>query len=244
MTGKEIVFVMDAGNTALKIGVFQNGELIENHRFEGEYHETISLLNKRYDSPQSILSSVLNISQTQKITAIFKNCFLVNNSSKFPINFDYKTPLTLGIDRICNAVASSFLAPNTNVVSIDIGTCIKFDFVDKTKLYHGGSISPGIQLRYKSLNDYTANLPLLHETSKVPLIGKSTSESIQSGVINGIQAEINDLMFRYTQEYKDLTFFMTGGDAQYFDFPRKNNIFVDENLTIKGLYQIYLLNAH
>lgn len=244
MTEKEIVFVMDAGNTALKVGVFQNGELIENHRFEGKCHDSLSLLNKRYDSPKSILSSVLNISQTEKITAIFKNCFLVDNSSKFPIDFDYKTPKTLGIDRICNAIASSFLAPNTNVVSVDIGTCIKFDFVDKMKLYHGGSISPGILLRYKSLNDYTANLPLLNKTSKIQLIGKSTTESIHSGVMNGIQAEINDLMLRYTQEIGDLTFFMTGGDIQHFDFPRKNNIFVDENLTLKGLYQIYLLNAH
>lgn len=244
MKGKEIVFVIDAGNTALKTGVFQNGELIENHRIEGEYEDALSQLNKRFDYPPSILSSVLNISETKNIAAIFKNCFLVDNSSNFPINFDYKTPQTLGIDRICNAVASSYLNPNTNVVSVDIGTCIKFDLVNKDKLYLGGSIAPGIHLRYKSLNDYTANLPLISETKKNALIGKSTMECIQSGVMNGIQAEINDLMFRYTQEYKDLTFFMTGGDAQYFDFPIKNNIFVDENLTLKGLYQIYLLNAH
>lgn len=240
----EIILVIDAGNSAVKAGVFKHGELIENHRFNADYIEHLKQLNKRFSNPPSILSSVLTISSTLKISEIFKKCHIVDRSCSFPITFDYKTPQTLGIDRICNAVASAALAPNKNAVCVDIGTCIKFDFVDKNNIYQGGSISPGIQLRYKSLNDYTANLPLLKDTSKCQLIGKSTDESIQSGVINGIQAEINDLMHRYTHEIGDLTFFMTGGDIQYFDFPRKNNIFVDENLTLKGLYQIYLLNAY
>lgn len=240
----EIVLVIDAGNSAVKVGVFQHSELIEYHRFNENYIEPLTQLNKRFDYPPSILSSVLTNSFTLKISDIFKKCLVVDRSCLFPITFDYKTPQTLGIDRICNAVSIAALAPNQNAVSVDVGTCIKFDFVDKNNTYQGGSISPGIQLRYKSLNDYTANLPLLNETSKIALIGKSTAESIQSGIVNGIQAEINDLMLRYTSEFGDLTFFMTGGDIQHFDFPRKNNIFVDENLTLKGLYQIYLLNAH
>ncbi len=244
MVKKNTVFVVDAGNTAVKIGVFENGELIENHRFEKNTFAEILKLQERFNFPPSILSSVLNSVATNTLRHQLEKCLLVDYSMNFPINLNYKTPETLGIDRICNAIACATEKPNYSVVSIDIGTCIKFDFVDDTNTYQGGSISPGIALRFKSLNDYTANLPLLKEISKINTVGKSTVESILSGVMNGIQAEINGMMQNYQDEFGDLTFFMTGGDLQYFDFPVKNNIFVDYNLTLKGLYQIYLRNAH
>jgi len=244
MVKKNTVFVVDAGNTAIKIGVFKNGELIEIHRFADENMAKISELYERFNFPPSILSSVLNSADTNTLMQQFEKCLLVDASMTFPIHLNYNTPETLGIDRICNAIACATAKPNHSVVCIDIGTCIKFDFVDKSNTYQGGSISPGIALRFKSLNDYTANLPLLKEISKINIVGKSTVESILSGVMNGIQAEINGIMQNYQDEFDDLTFFMTGGDLQYFDFPIKNNIFVDYNLTLKGLYQIYLRNAH
>ena len=244
MVKKNTVFVVDAGNTAVKIGVFENGELIESHRFASDTMAKILKLQERFNFPPCILSSVLNSAATTTLMQQLEKCLLVDASMAFPIHLNYNTPETLGIDRICNAIACASAKPNTSVVSIDIGTCIKFDFVDKSNTYQGGSISPGIALRFKSLNDYTANLPLLKEISKINTVGKSTVESILSGVMNGIQAEINGMMQNYQDEYGDLTFFMTGGDLQYFDFPIKNNIFVDYNLTLKGLYQIYLRNAH
>ena len=94
------------------------------------------------------------------------------------------------------------------------------------------------------MNDYTANLPLLDSKEATTLIGKSTHESIHSGVMNGVKAEIDQIIERYRQEIGGLTFFVTGGDAQFFDFGGKNDIFVNENLTLIGLYQIYLFNAH
>lgn len=243
MTKQSTVFVLDAGNTTIKVGVFKNNELTQVQRFESSNLELIRAWKNEIDDAPCVLSSVLSMEQTKQLVSFFKHCLIVQYNTPFPIEFTYKTPQTLGIDRICNAVAISHIAKDKNAVCIDIGTCIKFDFVDNNSVYQGGSIAPGIHLRYKSLNDYTANLPLLNETSQSPLIGQSTTESIQSGVINGIQAEINHLIQRYSQEFDDLTFFMTGGDAQYFDILRKNNIFVDENLTLKGLYQIYLFNA-
>lgn len=243
MTNQSTVFVLDAGNTAIKIGVFINNELTHVQRFESHNLDLIRNWKNEIEDAPCILSSVLYVEQTNKLASIFNNCLIVGHKTPFPLEFAYKTPQTLGIDRICNAVAISHVAKDKNTVCIDIGTCIKFDFVDANGVYQGGSIAPGIHLRYKSLNDYTANLPLLKETSSATLVGKSTTESIQSGVMNGIQAEINHLIQRYSEEFDDLTFFMTGGDAQYFDIPRKNNIFVDENLTLKGLYQIYLFNA-
>ncbi len=244
MMSKNTVLAIDAGNTSVKIAVFINGIITEIQRFESSNLSSLESWAKKYPETPTILSSVLSKEETNRLKNIFHSCLVVNNETLFPINFNYSTPKTLGIDRICNAVAISSSCPKQNVVSIDLGTCLKFDFVNNKNQYMGGSISPGIQMRYKSLRDYTSNLPLINNVDPISLIGTSTNESIHSGVINGIQAEINQLIQRYSIEYDDLTFFMTGGDIHYFDFPRKNNIFVDENLTLNGLFQIYLFNAH
>jgi len=238
------VMVLDAGNSAIKIALFENGEIIEIHRFSSNEISEINSYYQSQNKPDCIISSVLTKERTFEIYRNLQNVLLVDQKTPLPIHIEYKTPETLGIDRICNAVAMAAMKANYRSVSIDIGTCIKFDVVNEKGVYLGGSISPGIQLRYKSLNDFTANLPLLNFTNKTGLIGQTTNESIHSGVINGMQSEITQMIKRYQEEYEDLTFFMTGGDMQYFDIPRKNNIFVDENLTLKGLYQIYLFNAH
>lgn len=238
---KENHIVIDAGNTSVKIALVSEGQIINVQRFSKEEIlrnpvEIVDLLPLK-----GIISSVLNKVDTDLLSSLFKNTILFTSGLKLPIALKYETPETLGKDRIANAVAS-YSRSKSNAVSIDVGTCVKFDFVSAEGNYQGGSISPGIHLRYKSLNDYTANLPLLSITEKTPLIGKNTNESISSGVINGIEAEINQLIDRYNQEFNDLTFFMTGGDAKHFDFHAKSNIFAIENLTLEGLYQIYLLN--
>jgi type III pantothenate kinase len=244
MNTKNQVIVLDAGNTAVKIGVFKNDEIEHVFRvsFE-EFHQFIQK-NENFRTLPAIISSVLTAEKTDILKKYFDKIHELTPKSVLPIELNYLTPETLGKDRICNAVAINQINKQNNSVSIDIGTCLKFDFVSDKGIYQGGSISPGINLRYKALNDFTDNLPLLKDHTKTALIGKNTNLSIHSGVINGIEAEINNLMHRYMEEYEGLTFFMTGGDAKYFDFHRKNNIFVDENLTLKGLFYIYLLNAH
>ena len=240
------VLVIDAGNTFLKVALFEQNEITKLQRIKFNELDKLTQLYEESGRPPVILSSVLTFEQTNQLFSLFDSCLIVNQSTKLPIHLNYHTIETLGIDRICNAVAVHSLNQNSNKngVSIDIGTCIKFDFVDLEGNYEGGSISPGISLRYKSLNDYTANLPLLTSTETASLIGKSTHESIHSGVMNGIQAEIHQLIEQYKRKKTDLTFFVTGGDAQFFDFGGKNDIFVNENLTLIGLYQIYLFNAH
>lgn len=246
MDKKTTVLVIDAGNSFLKIALFENGEITRIQRIKLSEIDDLTEYYTQVGRPQVILSSVLNSEQTKFLFSLFDTCFVVNRETKLPIRLNYTTAETLGFDRICNAVAVHSLSPSVknSALSIDIGTCIKFDFIDAEGTYQGGSISPGIDLRYKSMNDYTANLPLLDTRETCDLIGKSTHESIQSGVINGIKAEIDQFILRYSSENGDLTFFVTGGDAQFFDFGGKNGIFVNENLTLIGLYQIYLFNAH
>lgn len=243
MNKNQTVFVVDAGNTLLKVGIFHNQELEKVIRLSYLELSTLSELIKPEEKNTVIISSVLSTEGTNKLRDIFSDSIVFAHSLPLPIKIKYLSPETLGIDRICNSVACHSLTKGRNVVSIDIGTCIKFDFTDKEGNYLGGSISPGIDLRYKSMNDYTGKLPLISDRLSSNLIGSSTFEALRSGVINGIKAEIDQFMFLYSEQYQDLTFFVTGGDAVYFDFSSKNNTFVDENLTIKGLYQIYLFNA-
>lgn len=238
---KEPYIVVDAGNTRVKIACIIDGQItsVQSFSLDEVLNKTAPITD--LNNHKGIISSVLNKVDTTLLSNCFRNTLLFTSELKLPIALNYETPETLGKDRIANAVAIHSRT-KSNAVSIDFGTCIKFDFVSAEGNYQGGSISPGIHLRYKSLNDYTDNLPLLSGTEKTPLIGKNTNQSILSGVMNGIQAEINQLISRYNQEFNDLTFFMTGGDAKHFDFHAKSNIFAIENLTLEGLYQIYLLN--
>ena len=242
MSHENQVLAIDAGNTSIKVAQFRNDNLVDVHRFQlvelSEFTSWIDSIGEYH----SIVSSVLSVNDTEILLNELKNPLLVDNNCSFPIELDYETPETLGIDRICNAVFASIHAKTSNAVCIDLGTCIKFDLT-VSSCYKGGSIAPGIDLRYQSLNDYTGNLPLLSNKSLPNLVGTSTNLSIQSGVMRGIQAEINQLIQQYEKQFDDLTFFMTGGDASSFDIESKNDIFADENLTLKGLYEIYKHNA-
>ena len=240
MSNENQVLVIDAGNTSVKVAVFNNGKLTDAQRID--YTAFNSYTEGNY-SEKTIISSVLSKEKTNDLSLKFDSPLIVGSSTKIPITIEYTSKNTLGIDRICNAVFAASQIKEGVAVVIDIGTCVKFDLVDSNKNYLGGSISPGIDLRYKSLNDYTGNLPLLDKKEKAPLVGTDTKSSIHSGVINGIKAEIHRLMEQYSSQFNDLTFFVTGGDARYFDLESKNGIFADENLTLKGLYEIYRFNA-
>ncbi|MES2589266.1 MAG: type III pantothenate kinase [Bacteroidota bacterium] len=234
------MLVIDAGNTRIKLALFENDEIVKFATLSSEEISSIEAVLKDFSYSKAIISSVRSEEDTNFILSNLKNCFHVKDLI-YPIEISYLSKDTLGTDRIANAVAAKMKSKG-NALVIDVGTCIKFDFVNENGVYEGGSISPGINLRYKSLNDYTAKLPLLNETSRIDFLGKTTHECIQSGVLNGIQGEINYLISSYSQKYKDLTIFVTGGDASHFDYSDKNNIFVLENLSLFGLASILKAN--
>lgn len=241
MADSETVLLIDAGNTHIKICYVQNGVIQTTNRIpNNEDNINSSLLP--YGTIPKVLSSVLDQKSTDELAGQLSNCLLITSKTPLPITLDYETPETLGIDRICNACAMWQLSKTKVAISIDIGTCIKFDVLEGN-MYRGGSISPGIELRYRSMHEFTGRLPLVDQRDKIQLTGKSSVQSIHSGVINGIQSEINGFIANYRERYSDLTFFITGGDANYFDFEGKSDIFVAENLTLEGLYTIYSFNA-
>lgn len=237
----EIIQCIDAGNTAIKLGVFKQDELKEIQRFD-----SFETLSKNLSSNHPIvLASVREDDFALKLKEKF-SIYEITPKSKTPFLNQYQK--NLGADRLCNVAAMyTQLKKNNHIsggITVDIGTCVKFDYLDEAFRYLGGSISPGISLRLKSLNDYTARLPLLDEPDHQHLLyGNNTSSSIYSGVMGGIQGEIEARIAEFQKLNANMAVFITGGDADYFDFEQKNGIFADENLTLKGIHEIYVFNA-
>ena len=233
------LYVIDAGNSRIKLGYCFKSNIIDI-----QYFNDISLLLEKIEQNIPIaVSSVLNAEFKNNFQTKNNPVFWLNNQVKLPFKINYLNPETLGVDRICNVAALSKINNLSNRLSIDLGTCIKFDFLNAKNEYEGGSISPGLQLRFKALNLFTENLPLIEPSTYVNLVGNSTKLSIQAGVQIGIQQEIIGLISCYQEKYNDLKIYITGGDLNYFDLGQKKGIFADENLTLKGIIVIYKLNA-
>ena len=233
------VFIVDAGNTAIKLAHFVDDKLVTTH-----ICEKIDAIKQIISPSKKIaLSSVKSDAFNKEFMEFFPETFLLSTKMNLPFALDYETPETLGIDRLCNVAALAKLFPKKNALSIDIGTCIKFDLINQEMHYLGGSISPGLRLRFNALHQFTAKLPLLDASEKFDLIGKNTTDAIRSGVQFGMFSEIKAMIERYESSFKDLTIIVTGGDKHYFDFGQKNNIFADENLTLRGIYELYKFNA-
>lgn len=233
------LYVIDAGNSRIKLG-----SCFKNNIIDIEYFNDISFLLEKIEQNIPIaVSSVLNTEFKNNFQTNNNPVFWLNHQVKLPFKINYLNPESLGVDRICNVAALSKINNLSNRLSIDLGTCIKFDFLNAKNEYEGGSISPGLQLRFKALNLFTEKLPLIEPSTYVNLVGNSTKLSIQAGVQIGIQQEIIGLILCYQEKYHDIKIYITGGDQNYFDLAQKKGIFADENLTLKGIIEIYKLNA-
>jgi type III pantothenate kinase len=237
--------VIDFGNTLKKIAIFDKNIMVDLAIFQDlSLNDLINFLGKYQQVDTSILSSVIQYPEEIKNYLNNKTCFIeLTGQTPLPITIKYNTPDTLGRDRIAAAVAGCFLYPDKNVLVINAGTCITYDLITTGKEYLGGSISPGINLRYKALHNFTGMLPLIEKTDDPHLIGQSTKDSIVSGVQLGALAEMEDFINQYRKIYGDLTIILSGGDANYFDKKLKNNIFAVPNIVLSGLKIILDFNA-
>jgi len=234
--------VIDNGNTALKIGVFDGDSLLFQEVYSDQ--DTIKLLTDlaKFQFRKVLVSKVSPLpSSLESLLEKHPDVMMLNASTLLPIANFYKTPETLGNDRLANAIAANMLFPNQNCLIIDVGTCIKYDFISNSS-YLGGAISPGLMMRYKALNYYTSQLPLLSPIDNPELLGIDTQSSIHSGIINGIKSEMLGFMSQYLEKYSTIQFILTGGDCRYFLNLSKTSIFVDPFLNLKGLNTILQFN--
>lgn len=241
-----MVLVIDVGNTSIKIAIMEHAAILKTYRCQIDSFTTTITDNIQVDYPyikEAALCVVGSFNQElQDFINNQYNVFIVNNSIALPFNNKYQST-TLGNDRIALiAGALSLIDQPSNCLVIDAGTCITYDYIDNKRNYYGGAISPGLRLRYESLHNYTANLPLLNLISDSPLIGNTTQSSIHSGVINGLRHEIKGIIKRYKKQNKDLHIFITGGDAAILSTQLKKRFFATPFLMLQGIYKLYTYN--
>ena len=233
-------FVLDIGNTSVKAAIFENGkEEIVKRVSLGDLGNVIDQFLNKYAPKKLIVSSVS--ATKEELTALIDSrieWLWFDNKCSLPISIEYQSKETLGSDRLAGLMGVYNQYPQKNVLVIDSGTCITYDLLTYDNRYFGGSISPGLEMRYKSLNKFTKNLPLLSPKPEPNLIGQTTNDSIHSGVVKGIEYEIKGVVNDYEVRFGSLVVVFTGGDAINFANGVKNTTFANLNLVLVGLNKI------
>ncbi len=229
----------DFGNTRLKCAVFTNGELRDVEIMANDSNETMLALLQKHTPQKAILSSVINHNHgLETILAQQTQFHKLNYQSKLPITSPVGKPETIGADRLAACSAAVHLHPNQHSLVISLGSCITYNFINKFHEFLGGSISPGLSMRFRAMHEQTALLPLVKPEANFPLIGYDTKTNMLSGVILGMAKEIDGITDMYKEKYSNINVLLTGGDMAFFVPHLKNKIFADPYLIYKGLYAI------
>ncbi len=231
--------VIDQGNTNTKVAIFKGNEPYKFLQFSNtkSVQEIDSLISGLKISISSAVISSVDALETEIITKLQSfgvKTFKFNEVVLKTMKSSYSSPKTLGEDRLAMSFAAIKKYPNSNILIIALGTCITYNYVTENT-FIGGAISPGMHMRFKSLNYFTDRLPLIKNVKSTSLIGDNTDESILSGVVNGITAELRETINQYLLIKTDLKVILTGGDACFFDKQLKKPTFVHENLVLEGL---------
>lgn len=233
----------DFGNTRLKIAFFQNAKLAEVIVIENDGVAIIESILNKFDSQKTILSSVINHNpEIETLLAAKTKFHKLNHLSKLPFTTPVGKPETIGADRLALAGAAVYFFPKQHNLVIGMGSCITYNFINADHEFLGGGISPGMEMRMKALNQFTAKLPIVKPDGNVPLVGYDTVTNILSGVVIGMANEIDGFINAYKERYGNFNVHLTGGDLVYLAPHLKNQIFADPELIFKGLYAISEVN--
>ena len=234
---------LDFGNTRLKAAIFTNDELKEEIFLQDDSIESIDQIIEKWKPGKSILSSVINHNDTIEQHLSGKTNFhKLSHLTKVNFTCPVGKPETIGADRLALVAAAVHFYPGRNNLVIGLGSCITYNFVNQYHQFLGGSISPGMDMRFRCMHEYTAKLPLVQADWNYPLIGYDTKTNLQSGVITGIASEIDGFIEKYEQKYGNFNVVLTGGNSAYFASQLKNRIFADYNFLFKGLYALSEIN--
>jgi len=229
----------------LKLAVFDGDRMVTCSLQTDSEPSNIGELFKQYQLDKGIMSSVTG--ENKKLTKTLKTrlsyFFWLDATVPVPVGIEYNTVNTLGNDRIAIVVGANYLQPGKRLLVIDAGTAITYELLEASGTYKGGNISPGLTTRFRSLNQFTNQLPLVKEQPDVPFIGTDTESAIMAGVVNGIAYEMDGYIDALKEKYNDIFVYLTGGHAFYFEKRLKNRIFVAPNLVLIGLNRILEYNA-
>lgn len=234
---------IDIGNTGTKYGIFEDDALVAQGYFEGQGQLPEALLNQTFDHAivATVAQSTKPIQQRLSVTGKLVE---LSAQTALPVSNRYKTPETLGADRIAAAAGAHYFFPGRNCLVFDAGTSITHEYIDSGGNYHGGGISPGLTMKFRALHTFTQRLPLVQRIEDgFPLTGQTTEESIRSGVLAGTVAELNGFIQAYTEKAADLVVILCGGDAGFFESHLKGRIFVIPELVLIGLHRILTHNV-
>ncbi len=233
----------DFGNTRMKCAVFVDGNFSQERVLADDSEDTIRSLIDEYHPDQSILSSVIGHNPAMEELLRQKTHFhKLDHLSKVPVTTPVGKPETIGADRLALVVAAVTLFPGKNNLVIGLGSAVTYNYVNKYREFIGGGISPGMEMRFRSLQAFTARLPLVKADWNFPLAGYDTRTNILSGVILGMAKEIDGIIEAYEEKYDNFNVLLSGGDSAYFTRHLKKKIFADPYLIYKGLYAISAFN--
>ena len=236
---------IDIGNTCTKLVAFDGMTPVEEIRMDGgEWFKLRHICNK-YCFRKGIFSTVVKVPEEldNEIKGLpFPMMQLVSGVTPVPINNRYATPHTLGTDRLAAAVGAYFRQKGHDLLIVDVGTCITYDFVTSAGDYLGGNISPGPTVRLKALNSFTDSLPLVNRKGDTPELGFDTETAIRSGVMYGVEREIEGYINYFLLKYPSLFVYLTGGVSLNLHISEKKCIFADKYIVPEGLNRILLYN--
>lgn len=238
--------VVDIGNSFTKFAFFEQDSIVEKLQFANNPKQISEAVNSFKTIDNTIISSVNNeLTETLEtaIKNLTKNILIFNYKTKIPIENKYIAKKTLGLDRLAGVIGANEIFPNDNILVFDAGTALTIDFINNKNEYLGGNISPGLQMRFNSLHNYTSKLPLIEKSEKFPEMGKTTEEAIISGIQKGIIYEIDSYINNFKNNYDELQIVFTGGDSFFFEKNLKNTIFVNPNLVLIGLHKVLKFNV-
>ncbi|MFM2326444.1 MAG: hypothetical protein RIR31_646 [Bacteroidota bacterium] len=229
----------DFGNTRLKVAVFVNDSFTEEITLPNDEIFTIERLIAIQQPQKTILSSVVNHNPAiEKYLADNTAFHKISHLTKANFTTPVGKPESIGADRLALSAAAVHFYPKKNNLVIGMGSCITYNFINQYHEFLGGSISPGMEMRFKAMQVFTAKLPLVQAEWNFPIIGYDTKTNLQSGVIAGIAYEMDGFIDEYAQKYGNFNVVLTGGDCTYFARRLKNRIFADSNFLFKGLYAL------
>jgi type III pantothenate kinase len=230
---------LDFGNTRLKAGIFEDDQFKHEITLDDDGAAGIETLLNKYNPQKSILSSVINHDPGLEALLDKRTIFhKLSHLSKINFTTPVGRPETIGADRLALMAAAAHFFPAKNNLVIALGSCITYNYLNQNHEFLGGAISPGMDMRFKSMNDYTAFLPIVAADWNFPLIGYDTKTNLQSGVIIGIISEIEGFVEKYRAKFANFNVLLTGGNSAYFASQLKYEIFADQHFLFKGLYAL------